>query len=572
MVSLHKDNKKSFKIAYALLIFTGAVGVHRYYVNERVKTILYLLSFLVLAIITSGLSIPLMMVYEGAMLPRKVLLANGDLDELPKDKRLIRILDMYKGNTYKKKLHDLEQRLERDGVTELWEIEDKKAKVESDYERVLIEMGNKEKEIGDVLSRLEGLKVEEDRHKELERLDNKVISLKGSIDKYESKLKELRLENGGYQEIEGLKNKINKLKKETVYWSEIVESESLGVFTRPDELYPSSYYKEELKRNNSKQKEMKKANTATNATDWTIGGSVSEGKKFTKANIKQILRSFDNESTVLVKTLTNKNYQSKLKALGKTFEQLNKLNVSAGVSITKEYLELKEEELGLAYKGIIKTEEEKEVLREEREREKEEKRVLKEINDKKKLVDKDIKHYDNVTKELRLKQESIEDIDKINEIEAEIEALVEQKESKEKEKEELDYRELHAKAGYVYIISNIGAFGKDVVKIGVTRRLNPEERVRELSGASVPFKFDIHALIFSHDAFQLEAELHRVFNGKRVNLVNNKKEFFNVSIEEVSKELEKYKNLAFNFEEEPEALEYKETLNIKKKDREDEVA
>ena len=127
----------------------------------------------------------------------------------------------------------------------------------------------------------------------------------------------------------------------------------------------------------------------------------------------------------------------------------------------------------------------------------------------------------------------------------------------------MDYRLENIGAGYVYIISNIGAFGENIFKIGVTRRLEPLDRIRELSSASVPFKFDVHALIFSYQAYNLEKELHNLFDNKRVNLVNNRKEFFNISIEEVETALSKYKDLTFEFNKIPDAEEYRETLKLR---------
>lgn len=94
------------------------------------------------------------------------------------------------------------------------------------------------------------------------------------------------------------------------------------------------------------------------------------------------------------------------------------------------------------------------------------------------------------------------------------------------------------KKGYVYIISNIGSFGEDVYKIGMTRRLEPMDRVKELGDASVPFNFDVHAIISCDDAPALEAFLHKVFNRKRVNAVNLRKEFFKVGIDEIKKVLD----------------------------------
>lgn len=93
----------------------------------------------------------------------------------------------------------------------------------------------------------------------------------------------------------------------------------------------------------------------------------------------------------------------------------------------------------------------------------------------------------------------------------------------------------NGKAGYVYIISNLGSFGDKMFKIGMTRRIDPQDRVDELGSASVPFKFDVHSFIFSEDAVSLESELHKRLNDRRVNKINMRKEFFNCSIEELEK-------------------------------------
>ena len=100
-------------------------------------------------------------------------------------------------------------------------------------------------------------------------------------------------------------------------------------------------------------------------------------------------------------------------------------------------------------------------------------------------------------------------------------------------------RAQETKQGHVYIISNIGSFGKDVLKIGMTRRLDPMDRVKELGDASVPFTFDVHAFIESDNAPNLESMLHNVFDHRRVNKINRRKEYFNVSLDEIEKELER---------------------------------
>ena len=119
-----------------------------------------------------------------------------------------------------------------------------------------------------------------------------------------------------------------------------------------------------------------------------------------------------------------------------------------------------------------------------------------------------------------------------------------------------------------FLISNIGTFGENVYKIGMTRRLEPQDRVDELGGASVPFRFDVHALIFSNDAPALEAALHRAFETKRVNMVNGRKEFFNVTLEEIEAVVKENHDKTVEFTYFPEAEQYRETLLIKKDKKE----
>ena len=115
---------------------------------------------------------------------------------------------------------------------------------------------------------------------------------------------------------------------------------------------------------------------------------------------------------------------------------------------------------------------------------------------------------------------------------------------------------LNIRAGYVYVISNVGAFGPNVVKIGMTRRLEPRDRIRELGDASVPFRYDVHALFFSDDAIALEGELHKAFADRRVNFVNERREFFFATPAEVRDLLAKKVGGLLEFTEAPEASEY----------------
>ena len=149
-------------------------------------------------------------------------------------------------------------------------------------------------------------------------------------------------------------------------------------------------------------------------------------------------------------------------------------------------------------------------------------------------------------------------------LEEEIKQLKEALAKNNQEIENINEKKEQTGAGYVYIISNIGSFGEDVYKIGVTRRDDPQDRINELSNASVPFKYDAHAFIFSKDAYGLEKAIHDKFDHKRVNKVNKRKEFFNINMDEVKKIVEKHKSEVHSFNEEAEAQEYKDSLKILK--------
>ena len=127
---------------------------------------------------------------------------------------------------------------------------------------------------------------------------------------------------------------------------------------------------------------------------------------------------------------------------------------------------------------------------------------------------------------------------------------------------DVDYRAANQRAGYVYIISNVGAFGENVFKIGMTRRLDPQERVDELGDASVPFNFDVHAMIFCDDAPKLEAALHNAFADRKVNYVNQKREFFRVTLDEIKEVVRQNYDKTVEFVDVAPAEQYRESLRM----------
>ncbi|WP_311870584.1 DUF4041 domain-containing protein [Vagococcus lutrae] len=391
---------------------------------------------------------------------------------------------------------------------------------------------------------IEGLKedLSKIKNKQLSMEQMTVLELNEEILKQQKRLQSLENEiekkTSEYKDIEKTfmkkQEEINTLKTKFLVLEDDLLMESYGLYVPKYDFATSMGYKEKLKNTRTDQKQMIKNKSAVSYYDnWTVNGSKAKGRKMTNDNIKQILRSFNNECEAAINKVKYNNIHSIEKRIIKSFEQLNKLNSSNRLSISEMYLDLKLSELYLAYEYERKKQDEKEALREQREREREEKALQKEIQSKKKIIDKDIKHYQNLINELKKKMNELTSEEERDSIEQQIIDLNVKVNEREEEKKELDYRTAHASAGYVYIISNIGAFGDDVVKIGVTRRIDPLERINELSSASVPFKFDVHALIFSYDAYKLETELHQYFDSYRINKVNNRKEFFKVPISKI---------------------------------------
>lgn len=287
-------------------------------------------------------------------------------------------------------------------------------------------------------------------------------------------------------------------------------------------------------------------------------------KKEQNDNVKQILRCFNTECDNVLLNLSAKNIDTSRNKITKSFESLNKIFAVDGVQLKKKFLEYKLEELNLVYTYELKKEQEKEIQKSIKEQMIEEEKVRKEIEQKKAKLEKDQTQCSNeINKLMGYMQKTDNDaekqlyIDKINELEAKLKQL-------EADKATVLEREANARAGYVYIISNIGSFGDNVYKIGMTRRLEPMDRIKELSSASVPFEFDVHAMIFSDDAPALETALHQTFDKKRVNLVNSHKEFFKVSLDEIEDVVKSNYNNTVTFTKIPVAREYNETLEILK--------
>lgn len=288
----------------------------------------------------------------------------------------------------------------------------------------------------------------------------------------------------------------------------------------------------------------------------------TENKRHQNAQAKQIIRLFNAETSQLINKVNSKNIESMQNKIFKSYEGINKIFETDNVRIPETLLDIKLEMLDLMHKYQVKIEDEKIIRREERARLKEIEQAEKEMEKKLKELDKDIRHHNNEIKKLTmylnntdLQVEKELYIEKIRELDQSLKNL-------NSERENVEDRKDNAQSGFVYIISNIGSFGENVYKIGVTRRLEPMDRINELSSASVPFEFDVHALIFSENAFELKNKLHEYFKKHKVNKVNGRKEFFKVNINEIKDKVLSEHNSTVQFIDEPKAIQYRETLRL----------
>lgn len=293
----------------------------------------------------------------------------------------------------------------------------------------------------------------------------------------------------------------------------------------------------------------------------------SGSKKELKENTKQILRCFNSECDNVLLNLSVKNIDSMRNKITKSFESLNKIFSVDGVQLDHKLLQYKLEELNLVYTYELKKEQEKEQQRAIKEQMIEEEKVRREIERQKAKLEKDQNQCSNeINKLMAYMQKTQNDVekqlyvDKIKELEERLKQL-------EADKADVLKREANARAGYVYVISNIGSFGENVYKIGMTRRLEPMDRIKELGSASVPFEFDVHAMIFSNDAPALETALHQKFEKQSVNRVNLRKEFFKISLDEIETLVKEKYNNTVTFTRIPVAKEYNETLKILKQEQ-----
>lgn len=357
--------------------------------------------------------------------------------------------------------------------------------------------------------------------------------------------------------LQGLMSKID-------LYSRLDEFVDYGHFEMPEYLFETGErFAAEIKILRERQKALIQTGKAvTESGAVRITGDKSLDKKIIEGQMKLILRTFNIECDLLIAKVSPSSFQRTLDRIEKLANDLEKLVASLRCGISIEYVTLKYEECGIQYQYTLKKKEEQDEQKLIREQMREEARVEKEYRDAVEAAEKEERLYRDLLEKARraLVDSSAEERALAEARIAELEQQLAEAEAKEQRAKSLAEQ---TRRGHVYVISNVGSFGENVYKIGMTRRLDPMDRVKELGDASVPFCFDVHAIIFTDDAPAMENALHRKFSHHRVNAVNLRKEFFRVDLEKIRDAVEDIGGDEVDFKATIVAEEYFETKRLR---------
>lgn len=350
-----------------------------------------------------------------------------------------------------------------------------------------------------------------------------------------------------------VRSELAAMRQEIVETREEQILQEAGVYTFHHPLDDSVAYKAAIERLRSdiKAANLKDGGAIETAQSWTVNGSAAEGRKMITDFSKLMLRAYNAEADNLVRGLKPYRLANAKDRLEKVAFTIEKLGKTMSIRVAPSYHRLRLRELELTADYVEKLAREKEQEREERERLREERKAQQELERERQRLQKEQSHYANALAALEANGD-VEGAQRLRDQLADVEKAI----------ADVDYRAANARAGYVYVISNIGAFGESMIKVGMTRRLEPMDRVRELGDASVPFTFDVHALFFAEDAVGIEAEMHRRLADRRVNRVNLRREFFHATPTEARDHLAELAGELLTFEETPEALEFHQSRSL----------
>ncbi|HCE2680201.1 TPA: DUF4041 domain-containing protein [Vibrio parahaemolyticus] len=356
---------------------------------------------------------------------------------------------------------------------------------------------------------------------------------------------------------------LNELMGDIDLYSRLDEYTAHGHFEMPQYLYETSTrYAEEIKDIRQQQKDMIKDKTAITFPDTTvISNDKSFNKKILNGQVKLMLSAFNIECDMLIGKVSPSSFGRTLERIEKLANNLEKSAATLECGFDIDYIELKFEECKLQYQFTLKKQEEIAEQKLIKEQIREEQRAIKEFQKAIADAEKEEKMYRNLLDKAQQELAKASEQER-SDMEQRIAILEQQLAEAEAKEERAKSMAEQTRKGHVYVISNIGSFGEDVYKIGLTRRLEPMDRVKELGDASVPFPFDVHAMIYTDDAPALETALHREFHAQRVNAVNLRKEFFSVDLDDIKEAVEKIAGVEAEFKMTALAEDYYESLRL----------
>lgn len=364
------------------------------------------------------------------------------------------------------------------------------------------------------------------------------------------------------EEYRVARNRLAELQHEVHLLEENLEDISFGVYRPHFSFQTAEDYKTALTAAREHTRQMvRDRRAATCPISWTVGDSRKDGERMVKQYTKLQLRAFNGECEAAMANITWNNATKMEERVRKAFDMINQLGGVMQVSITEEYLLAKLKELQLTYEYEKKRYDEREELRRQREERREEEKALQEAEKAQLEAEKEEERYQKMLAKAREEAANTTGA-QLERLTTQIGSLQARIEEAHSRKERAIARAQLTRSGFVYVISNIGSFGEKVFKIGMTRRMEPMDRICELGDASVPFPFDLHVMMFSDNAPELEGALHDLFESRRVNMVNRRKEFYrDVELTEIE-EFVKKRGLSSQFIHLPEAKEYRETMAL----------
>jgi Meiotically up-regulated gene 113/Domain of unknown function (DUF4041)/Protein of unknown function (DUF2510) len=383
----------------------------------------------------------------------------------------------------------------------------------------------------------------------LERLGAlELVEVEAEVGRVRAALDQLRAEESQ------LEQQIRSERQHLVEVQGELQLQDVGLYRYHHPAESSVALRAELEQVQSQIKDCVRAKSAILAnTNFFFNNSAAQGRKFVNEMSRIMLRAYNAEPENCVKTVKAGNLAAAQARLLKAKDQIEKQGRMIDLRVADHYHALRLRELELAADFHMRVQEEKEAEREARAELREQRKAEQELRAERerleKLLQKEQAHYANFKAMLEANGDE-EGIRRLEQKLADVQRAI----------DDIDYRAANIRAGFVYVISNVGAFGRNMVKIGLTRRLEPLDRIRELGDASVPFRFDVHTLFFADDAVTVETKLHQAFAEKRVNKINLRREFFYATPEEVLEVLKSTVGEVVQYTAQPEAEEYRLSL------------